>query len=363
MVNNPADKNINVSRLHEKKPPPLEVGIPGWIKKNLFSTWYNIILTILSFWFLYFALSNVLGWVFVDAKWSVVTQNITNLLIGRYPRDQVWRIITSVLIVVCLGGFTYVFRKSDKKRLRRSIITGWLLSMPIISVLLRGFSADSVILPMVSQELWSGLMLTLILSIVGIIASFPLAILLALGRQSNMPAVKITCASYIETIRGVPLITILFMSQVILPLFLPEEVRIETVTRALVGITLFSAAYTAENIRGGLASIPRGQYEAARALGLNNFLCTVFIILPQALRAVIPPIVGQFIALFKDTTLVAIVGLFDVLGIAKSITSQREFIGLHMETYSFVALCFFICCYAMSHASRRLEKSLGVGTR
>jgi general L-amino acid transport system permease protein len=350
-------------RFHELKPPVLETGLLGWIRKNLFSTWYNIILTLLSAWFLFALLSGLLDWVFIEARWSVVTENFANLLIGRYPRDQVWRIVLSFALLVSLAAVTYFYRKEERRIVRRSILAGWILSLPVINLLLRGFSPENVLLPFVNPELWSGLMLTVILSVVGIAASFPLAILLALGRRSSLTALRLASTAYIETIRGVPLITVLFMSQVILPLFLPEEVRIETVTRALIGITLFSAAYTAENIRGGLASIPAGQYEAGRALGLNNFYVTVLIILPQALRAVIPPIVGQFIALFKDTTLVAIVGLFDVLGIAKSITSQREFIGRHMESYSFVALCFFVFCYALSYASRRLEKSLGVGLR
>ncbi len=350
-------------KFRELKPPVLETGLLGWMRKNLFGTWYNILLTFVSAWFLYTVLSGLLGWVFFHARWSVVTENIANLLIGRYPRDQVWRIVAGVVLIAVLAAVTYITRRDERRKVRRSILAGWIFSLPLLNILLRGFSPENAILPFVNPELWSGLMLTVILSVVGIAASFPLAVLLALGRRSSLVTIRTASTAYIETIRGVPLITVLFMSQVILPLFLPGEVRIETVTRALIGMTLFSAAYTAENIRGGLATIPAGQYEAARALGLNNFYVTVLIILPQALRAVIPPIVGQFIALFKDTTLVAIVGLFDVLGIAKSITSQREFIGHHMESYSFVALCFFLFCYALSYASRRLEKRLGVGER
>ncbi len=206
-------------------------------------------------------------------------------------------------------------------------------------------------------------MLTLVLAVVGIAASFPLGVLLALGRRSKLPVLKLFCTVYIEMIRGVPLISVLFMSQLMLPLFLPPQLRIGTVTRALTGMTLFSAAYTAENIRGGLAAVPIGQYEAARAVGLNKALAMMLIILPQALRAVIPTIVGQFISLFKDTTLVVIVGLLDVLGVAKAVTGQRQFIGLHQEVYCFAAVLFFIFCYTMSHASRRLEKTLGVGER
>jgi general L-amino acid transport system permease protein len=175
--------------------------------------------------------------------------------------------------------------------------------------------------------------------------------------------IKVFCTVYIEMIRGVPLISVLFMSQLMLPLFLPPQIRLGTVTRALTGMTLFSAAYTAENVRGGLAAVPIGQYEAARAVGLKKLLTTVLVILPQALRAVIPAIVGQFITLFKDTTLVVIVGLLDILGVAKAVASQRAFIGLHMEVYSFAAFIFFIFCYIMSKASRNIEKTLGVGVR
>ena len=206
-------------------------------------------------------------------------------------------------------------------------------------------------------------MLTLVLAIVGITASFPIGVLLALGRRSNLRAIRLLSTFYIEGIRGVPLISVLFMSQLLLPLFLPPQVRIGTVVRALTGMTLFSSAYTAENVRGGLAAVPRGQYEAATALGLSPVHSTILIILPQALRSVIPAIVGQFISLFKDTTLVVIVGLLDVLGVAKAVTGQREFIGTHQEVYSFVALLFFVFCFSLSYASRRIEKSLGVGER
>jgi general L-amino acid transport system permease protein len=198
---------------------------------------------------------------------------------------------------------------------------------------------------------------------VGILASFPIGVMLALGRRSELPIIKALSIIYIEMIRGVPLISILFMSQLMIPLFLPPSLRIGTVIRALIGMTLFSSAYTAENIRGGLASVPRGQYEASRALGLNNVLTTFFIILPQALRAVIPVMVGQFISLFKDTTLVIIVGLLDLLGIAKAVTGQREFLGLHIEVYFFAAIIFFVFCSTMSYVSKRIEKSLGVGDR
>lgn len=339
------------------KPPRTEVGLLGWLKKNLFSTWYNALLTVLSLAFLYAVLRPLFTWVVRDARWKVVTTNLRVFMIGRYPSEEAWRILTSLGIVVLLGALTWVFRQAEG--VRRWLVIGWLLSFPLIAFLLRG----GLFLSLVPLDMWSGLLLTLVLAIVGIVASFPLGVLLALGRRSELPVIKVLCTVYIETIRGVPLISVLFMSQLMLPLFLPPEIRLSTIMRALTGITLFSAAYTAENVRGGLAAIPIGQYEAARAVGLNEALVMGLIVLPQALRAVIPAIVGQFISLFKDTTLVVIVGLLELLGIAKAVTSQHEFIGLHREVYSFVAVIFFICCYAMSYASRRLEQALGVGER
>lgn len=345
------------------KPPRTEIGFIGWLKKNLFSTWYNILLTIFAGAIVFFALRGILTWVFRDARWDVVTTNIKVFLIGRYPIEEAWRVLACVGIVTVLAVTTWIVWRLQERTLRRWVVLAWLVTFPLIGILLRGFSESPFFLPLVSADLWSGLLLTLVLAIVGIGASFPLGVMLALGRRSKLPAIKVICTVYIETIRGVPLISVLFMSQLMLPLFLPPEIRLGTVMRALTGMTLFSAAYTAENVRGGLAAIPVGQYDAARALGLNKLLETIFIVLPQALRTVIPTIVGQFISLFKDTTLVVIVGLLDILGIAKSVTGQRQFIGRHMEVYFFAALLFFICCYLMSFASRRLEKKLGVGER
>ncbi len=195
-------------------------------------------------------------------------------------------------------------------------------------------------------------------------ASFPLGVLLALGRRSNLPVLKGLCVLFIELVRGVPVVSLLFMAQVIVPLFLPEDLRLDRVMRALFAITLFSAAYMAENVRGGLQSVPQGQVEAARALGLGGPHTMLFIVLPQALRAIIPAIVGQFISLFKDTSLVVTVGLLDVLGIGKSIVlGNVEWVGSQSEVYIFIALLFWVFTYSMSYASRKLETALGVGER
>ncbi len=344
-------------------PPRVEVGVLGWLTKNLFSPWYNALLTVISVGFIFFVGRVILLWAFRSARWEVVTTNLKVFMIGRYPSAEAWRVLASLAVVILLAALTWVFRKAKDSPIRRWLVLAWIVSFPVIGILLRGFGEENPFLPKVSAEVWSGLLLTLVLAIVGIIASFPLGVLLALGRRSRLPVVKVLCTIYIEAIRGVPLISVLFMSQLMLPLFLPPQIRLATVMRALTGITLFSAAYTAENIRGGLAAVPRGQYEAAGAIGLNKALMMILVILPQALRNVIPTIVGQFISLFKDTTLVVIVGLLELLGIAKAVTGQRQFIGLHQEVYFFVAVLFFICCYLMSYGSRRLEKALGVGER
>jgi general L-amino acid transport system permease protein len=216
----------------------------------------------------------------------------------------------------------------------------------------------------VEPTIWGGLLLTFLLALVGIVASFPIGVLLALGRKSSLPVVKLFCTLFIEVVRGVPLVTILFMASIILPLFLPEQIRIDRVLRAMIGMTLFAAAYMAENVRGGLQAIPAGQYEAAKAVGFNNVQTTIFIVLPQALRIVIPAIVGQFIALFMDTTLAIIVGLMELLAVGKAVLqSNQEWLLLDKEVYLFVAVLFWIFTYSMSYASRRLETALGVGER
>ena len=203
--------------------------------------------------------------------------------------------------------------------------------------------------------------MTFLLSAGGILLSFPIGIALALGRRSSLPIVKVFSTFFIETIRGVPLITILFMFSIILALFLPAESRIDRLVRALMAVTFFSAAYSAENVRGGLQAVPFGQIEAAKAVGMNGFQTMIFIVLPQALRAVLPAIVGQFIALFKDTTLVVIVGINDLLGIGRSvINSDPEFVQLQLEVYLFIAIVYWIFSYLMSLASRRLEAAMGV---
>lgn len=390
-------------------PPKNTIGVLPWIKENLFSSWYNTLLTVIALGILFFLLKSILTWAFTEAKWEVIPANLQLFAIGAYPIAEVWR-VWIVLYTVCAlaglsggiwGGLTLRFAVSIGgcgivcaflsmgistlgwatrgwilggvallaallflgtrsvsvfPKIRRWVLVGWILSFPWTLIMLRGFGENAVL-----TTNWGGLLLTLILAAVGICFCFPLGVLLALGRRSTLPAVKWVSTAYIEIVRGVPLITILFMAQVVIPIFMPDNIRLDKVLRAMLGITLFSAAYMAENVRGGLQSIPRGQYEAAQAVGLNYPLTMLFIVLPQALRSVIPAIVGQFIALFKDTSLVTIVGLLDLLGIAKTVIANPDWLGLQAEVYIFVAAIYFVFSYSMSYASQRIEEALGVG--
>jgi general L-amino acid transport system permease protein len=347
------------------QPPRASVGVIGWLKENLFSTWYNTLLTFGSLWLIYVILRGIVTWAWTEARWSAVTTNLWLFFIGPFPRQEVWRVWACAVLILLLGLASWVVwgpLGRGRTGARRWVIAGWLISFPTTILLLRGLGGKSA-LPLVGTNLWGGLLLTFILAVVSIVASFPLGVLLALGRRSSLPVIRVFSTLYIELIRGVPLVTILFMAQIMLPLFLPEGMRVDKVMRAIAGFTLFTAAYIAECVRGGLAAVPRGQYEAAKAVGLSGPQVMVLVVLPQALRAVIPPIVGQFIALFKDTSLVAIVGLMDLLNIAQAVVAQPEFMGLKREVYSFVAVIYFVFSYALSYASRRLELALGVGER
>jgi general L-amino acid transport system permease protein len=344
------------------KPPRTEVGALGWVKKNLFNTWYDGLLTVVSVAFISTVLYGVANWALNTAEWGVVTTNIKVFMVGRYPYPEIWRVWASLGLFVVMAIVTLVVWRLNILRARRAVTIAWVAVFLLTIVLLKGFGSSGI-LPSVPLNLWSGLLLTLTLGIVGITASFPIGILLALGRRSSLPVIRVFSTMFIEVIRGVPLITVLFMAMLMLPLFLPPKITLDNVLRAMVGMTLFSAAYVAENVRGGLQAIPKGQYEAGRAVGLNEALVMGLIVLPQALRAMIPAIVGQFISLYKDTSLVVMMGLLDLLGIAKAVTGQTAWIGTQKEVFAFAGVIYFVTCSAMSYASRRLEKQLGVGER
>ena len=394
------------------RPPRTSVGPIGWVRSNLLSSWYNTALTIVCLTLLFFLFRAILPWVFIDADWSAITSNLKLFLAGQYPNDEMWRVGASVLMTSFLAGFSwgvwggvgrtlglviavglgalaflpvslddlgiearlwilanpgavglgYLLSLTPVARPRWAFL-GWVAGFALTIILLRGLEGIPG-LPVIDSGLWGGLVLTFLLALVGIVASFPLGVLLALGRRSSLPVVSLLSILFIEVVRGVPLITLLFMTNIILPLFLPEGLVINRVQRALIAITLFSAAYMAENIRGGLQAVPRGQIEAGRALGLRGTYVTLFIELPQALRAVIPAIVGQFISLFKDTSLVVTVGLLDLVGIGKSIIlGNVQWIHAQREVYVFLAFVFWIFTYSMAYTSAKLEVAMGVGRR
>ncbi len=334
--------------------------IRKWLKKNLFNTWYNSILTIVCVWWLISAITNIFNWIFNQAQWSVIQANLSLFLVGRYPAELYWRLWLVLAIILSFSIVSWaVFTQRLPSRFNLIVPTAWALSFLVVLWLIGG----GLGLQSVDTNLWNGLLLTLVTAVISIVISFPLGVLLALGRQSKLFVIRNFSILYIEIVRGLPLIGILFLAQVMLPLFLPIEFRLDRVVRGIAGLTLFSAAYLAENVRGGLQSISIGQYEAARALGLNTLLMMLFIILPQALRAVIPALVGQFIGLFKDTSLLSIVGLLELTGISRSILAQPQYLNRYAEVYLFIGLLYWVFCYAMSLASQRLEKQLGVGKR
>lgn len=373
-----------------------------WLKKNLFSSWYNAILTILSLLLLYWIVSSLISWAFTEAQWSVLDANFRLFFAGLYPVKHLWRAWATLGVIAALGGFTWglLARKNTLFSRKIIIFLGIVAFICAVISFLAGIISSLILLGMlvlligsaiighrIGQKnsnlitwlplmwliaffinLWlllgvpsvrldnlSGFILTVLISVVSIVLCFPFGILLALGRQSKLPIIRWLSIAYIEIIRGIPLIGTLFMAQVMLPLVLPPDVRPDRVVRAIAGFTVYSSAYLAENIRGGLQAIPSGQTEAAKALGLNPVYTLGFIVLPQALRAVIPSIVGQFIALFKDTSLLAIAGLVDLLGIAQKTLANPKFLGRYGEVYLFVAFIYWVCCYSMSLASRRLE--------
>ena len=354
--------------------PPTLVGARGWIYQNLFSSPLNNILTLASFLLLVWVVPPLFDWVFFDAYfgsdrtdcpaesgarvgacWSYIGFWFKQLMYGNYPVEELWRIRTSYVIGV-IGLAWLVWPNLPRK--------GWvtvfmLFVFPVVCYFL--FVGDSFGLTAVETPLWGGMFLTLVIAVTGIVASLPIGIVLALGRRSEMPVVKSLCIGFIELWRGVPLITVLFMASVMFPLFMPEGVTFDKLLRALIGVMLFSAAYMAEVVRGGLQAISKGQYEAAQALGLSFWKMMALIILPQALKIVIPGIVNTFIGLFKDTTLVLIIGLFDFLGSAQKVATNTEWLGFAVEGYVFVAFGFWIFCFSMSRYSQHLENKLHTG--
>ena len=409
---------VEVWRSTPPLPPPItETGWIGWARANLFNNWLSSLVTLIAVPLIIWAVWAMLNWL-LAADWTLITSRPQQYVMGLYPTEHAWRPLTGWLLVSILWGMgAGIWRGAAALR----VTIAYSLAVLVLGLLPYGYFHPDVVMPwwvrllilgnfaalaagfglgifrptgkprwfilnglvayllfllllsgtpgvpgmeQVSPRLWGGLMLNLTLAVFGIVLSFPIGMLLALGRRSGLPVAKLMCVGFIEVFRGVPLITLLFMSQVLAPLALPEHFPVNPVTRAAITITLFSAAYMAENIRGGLQGLPRGQAEAARALGLPGWRVMMLILLPQAIRNVIPAIVGQFISLFKDTSLVYIIGMLDILEMGRSIVQGNvEFIDNGRELFVFVAVVFWMFTYTMSYMSKRLERHLGVGVR
>ena len=354
-------------------PPPGAVGALGWLRRNLFSSPSNTALTLLALYLLYVLIPPALRWVFLDATWSgesreacsanggacwvFIRVHFDQFMYGFYPDEQRWRVNLAVVLLVLGAAPLFVRAVPDQLKMRLGI--GLLVVYPLVAFVL--FKGGILGLSAVDTSSWGGLLLTLVIAGVGMTAALPLGVLLALGRRSQMPAIQTLCVTFIEFWRGVPLITVLFMSSVMLPLFLPAGMNFDKLLRALIGVTLFQAAYMAEVVRGGLQAIPKGQIEAAAALGLGYWKTMSLIVLPQALKLVIPGIVNTFIALFKDTSLVLIIGLFDLMNIVHNATTNPEWLGFSTEGYVFAAAVYWLFCFGMSRYSQSLEKRLHTG--
>ncbi len=364
-----------------RKPPIFQIGAILWLRTNLFSSWVNGLLTLASLYLLYISIPPLLDWMVLSANFNFGTVNILGFEIkfsevmadnqncgreaacwpyiyeklymyiyGFYPREESWRPDTVYGLTALLFVIVRLVRNYKYKN---RVILSLIVAYPIVSYILLGGGFG--LLPVVETHRWGGLLLTLVIASVGIIVSFPIGVVLALGRQSDLRVIKLFSTIFIEFIRAVPLITILFMASFVLPLFLESGNNFDKLLRALIGIALFQAAYFAEVVRGGLQAIPKGQYEAADAIGLSYLQKNALIILPQALKISIPNIVGSSISLFKDTTLVLIIGLMDMLAMVNMTSQDPYWLGRETEGYVFVTMVMWVILYSMSRYSRKLE--------
>jgi general L-amino acid transport system permease protein len=345
-----------------------------WVRRNLVSSRLNAALTLLGLWICYEVVAAIANWAIFHATWTgadgsacgrenagacwpFVAAKFGQFMYGRYPDAERWRV--NLTYALALAGLVPLAVPQIPGKLWSALYL--LTAFPVLAVLLLHGGAFG--LSLVTTDLWGGLLVTLVVASAGIAGAFPIGVLLALGRRSRMPAVRLLSISFIEFVRGVPLITVLFMASVMLPLFLPQNIDIDKLVRALIMVALFSAAYLAEVIRGGLQAIPRGQFEAADALGLSYAQKMGLIVLPQALKLVIPGIVNTFIGLFKDTSLVLIIGIFDLLGIVQLGLSDSKWLSpsTAMTGYVFAGVVFWLFCFGISRYSQSLERRLGDG--
>jgi general L-amino acid transport system permease protein len=333
-----------------------------WARENLFAGWLSSLVTLCLAFLLWKGLAAFVGWALLDAVWrpdskacraavgacwGFISEKHRFILFGTYPYEEQWRPAAASLLLVGLWVLS-----SIRAFWRKGLAFAWLAGLAAIGLLMWGGVPG---LPAVENERWGGLILTLLLASFGLACAFPLAILLALARRSDLPVLRAMAVGFIELVRGVPLISLLFMASVMLPLFLPEGMSIDKLLRAQIALILFAAAYLAEVVRGGLQAIPKAQYEMADALGLTYWQRTLHVVLPQALRIAVPPLVSTFIGFFKNTSLVVIIGLFDLLSTIKVSLNDPAWSGFGVEAYVFAAAVYFAFCFAMSLYSRRLE--------
>jgi general L-amino acid transport system permease protein len=353
------------------RPAPVNTEGPvAWAKANLFGDWRTALTTVVILALMLKFIPQFVNWAFISASWKpdyeackavgtgacwgVVAEKYRIILLGRYPFEEQWRavlataLLLGLLIVSCMRAFWKPW-----------LAALWVLVLVVYFTLMLGGVLG---LPPVETDRWGGLPLTLVLASLSMAAAFPLALLVALGRRSTLPAIRTVSTVYVELIRGVPLISVLFMASFMFPLFMPEGVSIDVLIRVLVGITLFAAAYMAEVIRGGLQAVPKGQVEAAATLGLSYWQTQRKIVLPQALAMVVPSIMNNFIGLFKDTSLVTIVSLYELTGaLSLALNSDSNWRPFKIEGYLFIALIYFIFCFSMSRYSIWIEKQVNKG--
>ena len=372
IAKNPDRSFVRTEDVPQAAPPISTAGVAGWLRANLFSSPTNTALTLLTLYFLYLVVPPLFEWAFINSLWEgesnkdcrgiegacwvLIPKRFGQFIYGFYPEPERWR-VNLTFILFCINLLPVL---SDRVPGRTFAALFLVCGFPIVAyILLHGAFG----LAAVPTHKWGGLTLTLVFASVAILFSLPIGILLALGRRSEMPVIRTICVAFIELWRSVPLIAVLFMASFMLPLFTPEGVNANELLRALIGFIMFASAYMAEVVRGGLQALPTGQIEAAQALGLNYRKSMQLIILPQALKIVIPGIVNTFIGLFKDTALVSIIGLFDLLLVARSAVTDPKWLGLEHESYIFAALIYFIFCFSMSRYSLWLERKLDTGHR
>ena len=343
------------------------MNLVNWTRKNLFSNWHDTLLTFIILFLFYISIPPLLNWMFFDATffgtskkdcsgtgacWVFIQVWLKRFTYGMYPNDQIWRIDLAFVIFFFVIG-AYFFVNTKIKKILFIFLT---IIFPFLAIFL--FHGGLFGLEVVETRVWGGLFLTLFISVFSIIFCFPIGVLLAMGRRSKLPVIRYFSIGFIELWRGVPLITVLFMAAVMFPVFLPSGTNLDKLVRVIIAITLFESAYIAEVIRGGLQAIPKGQYDAANSLGMGYWKSHILIILPQALKIVIPGVANTFIALFKDTPLILVVGLMELLGMVNMAKTNPAWLGFATEGYVFAAIVYFIFCFAMSRYSLRLEKQL-----